>query len=97
MSSLFNKVLKDTDCFNSAFHEMNRLTDKPTLQLDKWSFHADCACCVALKVLKQRAIAAKDAMLVQLRRRGVAWVHQEGHGHVGDRDQQGDGDLVGSL
>lgn len=54
-------------CFNAAYHQMNSMHDQPTLTIDKWSFHAECATCVALKVLKRRAAASKDAEMVALR------------------------------
>jgi len=54
-------------CFDSALREMNRLPEHPTLQMDRWSFHAECATCVAIKVLKRRAIASGDRVQIKLR------------------------------
>jgi len=53
--------------FDVALREMNALPEYPFLQFDSWSFHAECATCVAIKVLKRRAYAAKDVPQIKLR------------------------------
>lgn len=60
-------------CFNNALREMNALKDQPTLQIDKWSFHAECATCVAMKVLIRRATSSKNTAEIKLREAQLEW------------------------
>ena len=52
---------------------MNALKDQPTLQIDKWSFHAECATCVAMKVLIRRATSSKNTTEIKLREAQLEW------------------------
>ena len=60
-------------CFNNALKDMNSLAEHPTLQIDKWSFHAECATCVAIKVLIRRAMKSKDSTEIKLREAQLEW------------------------
>lgn len=68
--------------FNQALHEMNATEGAPTLKIDPWKYHAECATCVALKILRRRAAKSGDTKVVEFRK-----VQLEAHKKVARKER----------